>query len=594
MKRTSGVSDTESRYQQYGDSNNRQPENSRNASPGGTAAINTPANASLFLTGGGPNPGLVLFPPATSTPAPGSFNFPFTAHSSGMALTLQQPAEPQPPLIPRVSVTRRPSITSSASHDPRAVPEPKTNFGPMPVSTATADRYTGAPALQPAAPGQTSSGAQASSIGAGEARSLEGEAVFSRAKQLIRNYNAWMKVYKELSQEEKIRFGVASIDAACELPEQDVRRQWTAMLHLVCTNVGAERLMAKRWPNGQAFTSVLIRLHLHEMLGKVLQTETGKNSLLLADDKGLRPLDHAACYGDAAAPKLILQFDDEDGALRMQSSNKGLLPLHRAAISGAVEVAGLLLSLRSREQRLSAADGNSGLPIHHAISFGASAAVVKLLLADVALEQVTASTGLKKFTALMSAIFFRMPNVMKELLAIKHTLPMQLTIRNANGQTALDMAKETGDEEIIALIEASMKELAPTSTASGSAPTNTAAGIEAPRSTAASHEGARNDPPLPLTPFPSCPQMMTKTKKSPAPERASSVKTSAVKSGRAASATSSLAVHAASRSSSVRATTFVAPRRSSSTRCSSACLAFDSSTVRGPAPYNTAGMPRSL
>ena len=39
-----------------------------------------------------------------------------------------------------------------------------------------------------------------------------------------------------------------------------------------------------------------------------------------------------------------------------------------------------------------------------------------------------------------------------------------------------------------------------------------------------------------------------------------------------------------SRSSSVRATTFVARRRSSSTRCSSARLALDSSTVRGPAP----------
>lgn len=37
-------------------------------------------------------------------------------------------------------------------------------------------------------------------------------------------------------------------------------------------------------------------------------------------------------------------------------------------------------------------------------------------------------------------------------------------------------------------------------------------------------------------------------------------------------------------SSSVRATTFVARRRSSSTRCSSARLALDSRTVRGPAP----------
>ena len=39
-----------------------------------------------------------------------------------------------------------------------------------------------------------------------------------------------------------------------------------------------------------------------------------------------------------------------------------------------------------------------------------------------------------------------------------------------------------------------------------------------------------------------------------------------------------------SRSSSVRATTFVARRRSLSTMCSSARLALDSSTVRGPAP----------
>ena len=38
------------------------------------------------------------------------------------------------------------------------------------------------------------------------------------------------------------------------------------------------------------------------------------------------------------------------------------------------------------------------------------------------------------------------------------------------------------------------------------------------------------------------------------------------------------------RSSRVRATTLVALRRSSSTRCSSARLALDSNTVRGPAP----------
>ena len=43
-------------------------------------------------------------------------------------------------------------------------------------------------------------------------------------------------------------------------------------------------------------------------------------------------------------------------------------------------------------------------------------------------------------------------------------------------------------------------------------------------------------------------------------------------------------VQRSSRSASVRATTFVARRRSSSTMCSSARLAFDSSTVRGPAP----------
>jgi len=39
-----------------------------------------------------------------------------------------------------------------------------------------------------------------------------------------------------------------------------------------------------------------------------------------------------------------------------------------------------------------------------------------------------------------------------------------------------------------------------------------------------------------------------------------------------------------SKSNNARATTFVARRRSSSTRCSSARFAFDSSTVRGPAP----------
>ena len=49
----------------------------------------------------------------------------------------------------------------------------------------------------------------------------------------------------------------------------------------------------------------------------------------------------------------------------------------------------------------------------------------------------------------------------------------------------------------------------------------------------------------------------------------------------------------ARKSSSVSATTLVALRKSSSASFSSAFLAFDSGTVRGPAPYSTAGIPCS-
>src|SRR5690606_8648401 len=52
--------------------------------------------------------------------------------------------------------------------------------------------------------------------------------------------------------------------------------------------------------------------------------------------------------------------------------------------------------------------------------------------------------------------------------------------------------------------------------------------------------------------------------------------------------------HSKRKSLSVIATTLVALRNTSSSMFSSACLAFDSGIVRGPAPYRTTGIPYSL
>lgn len=80
----------------------------------------------------------------------------------------------------------------------------------------------------------------------------------------------------------------------------------------------------------------------------------------------------------------------------------------------------------------------------------------------------------------------------KMLLDVPGALAVQLGARDGKGRGAIDLARDGGNAEIIALIEAAMQNL---SAASSSSTTSTSATVAISTST---HQG-----PVPLTPYPS-------------------------------------------------------------------------------------------
>jgi ankyrin repeat protein len=248
---------------------------------------------------------------------------------------------------------------------------------------------------------------------------------------------------------------------------------------------------------------VLAVLGLNELLAEALKTGAGKASLRKASKHGDTPLHLAARYSNFKAAQLILSADDAEGTLRVKGNGCGGLPIHFAALYGADDIAGLLLARKGKEQRLTASN-NGRLPICYAISVAANAALVSTLLEECAEEQVVARYEPSKMTVLMVAIRVGSPDIVRLLLDVRSALPQQLTMRDDRNRTALDYAKQADNPEILALIEAAMKDL-PEASSSNSTSTGATTSNSATTTTASGPAPGTGDGPVPLTPYPATP-----------------------------------------------------------------------------------------
>lgn len=399
-----------------------------------------------------------------------------------------------PPLLavlPPFQLARPPQLTQGAPgmapSVPMSVAPPRVVDGGMPL-----------PAMAVPPPLAPEAGAQAKSI-------FEDKALMARVEAAVGTgrATAWYAAFLALQGEEQIRFGIASIDHIGQKwgPSFFV---WRGALNACCRRVGMERLLAQEWAGRTPYVSVLAVLGLNELLAEALKTGAGKASLRKASKHGDTPLHLAARYCNFEAAQLILSADDAEGTLRVKGNGCGGLPIHFAALCGANDIAGLLLARKGKEQRLTATLNTKFLPIHMAILKAVSDTLVKTLLEECAEEQVVARYGSAKMTPLMVAIRICSPEIVRLLLNVRSALPQQLTMRDDRNRTALDYAKESGNPEILALIEAAMKDL-PEASSSSSTGTGATTSNSATTTTASGPAPGTGDGPVPLTPYPATP-----------------------------------------------------------------------------------------
>lgn len=312
---------------------------------------------------------------------------------------------------------------------------------------------------------------------------------------------AWWRRYRKLQGEERARYGIASLSHFMEQGERPRGLQRGAMKR-VCRDLGVERLMRQKWPKNLTLVHILVQMGLNDVLAEVLRTEAGRKCLSHRNDLGNTPLHWAARCGNLEAATLILNFDDEQGTLRLQGNAKGALPIHLALHYQSDDIVEPLLGRKSREQRL-CASRDWALPLHTAIACGANAATIGKLLEDCAAEQTIFQACGGKPTPLHIAIRTGDIEAVKLLLAVKPALLQQLKLRCSSGKTVRDFAQESGDAEIIALLDEAMQEL-PSSSASSST-TGMASTSTTTSSAATSAQQARHDAPVPLTPYPQTP-----------------------------------------------------------------------------------------
>lgn len=314
----------------------------------------------------------------------------------------------------------------------------------------------------------------------------------------MKDWNGYWATYSKLQGKERERYGIATFLLLCDSSEL-VKSQWRGRVQRMLRDIGTEALLLNS-SKAKVLVTVLASFHLNDLLARVLEIEAVKKSLVDVSVSKASSMIFALQARNHDAVRMILNCDDEHGTLRVQRARSGQVPLHTATAMAEDDMVDLLLSCMGREQRLASA--RCGLPLHSAINSGSSGAIIRKLLEDCAVEQVL-SQNISKSIPLMCAVELCDIETVKVLLAVKPALPQQLTMRNAAGHSAYDVAKQTGDAEIIALLDEAMKELPSSSASSASTGMSNASASSSNAGNAAQQGPAEK--PVPLTPFPQTP-----------------------------------------------------------------------------------------
>lgn len=397
--------------------------------------------------------------------APETSEFMFRHSVRSVHLILSPDALPPPP--PRFT----PPMANRASPGPSA--------RRMPVPSDAAPRQPGAGPASPA-------GRQ------GNGNVFEDNALLVRIKALIaEDFHVWMKNALLLKGQEKTDFLIASLYEVVR--KLGWNPGWHVGLNFIMNNVGMDVLLAQKWPDDRALVSLLTGIKANQWLDQALLRGEGQRSLFVRDKTGTAPLDVAVMAGNKKAVRSILAFDDDAGTLRTSQNPRKFIALHNMCGYIKDPIVALLLERKGREQRLSANDAGV-LPIHAALFAGIGAGALPRLLAECAEEQTLAQT-IDGINALMLAAANGPASAVTALLAVKGTLARQLEARDSKGNRAIYHARDSGNAEIIRLIEAAMKK--PPSASSSATPSTTT------RMTALYGLPYRgNERPVPLTPCP--------------------------------------------------------------------------------------------
>jgi hypothetical protein len=377
--------------------------------------------------------------------------------------------------------------------DARSTTSDGTNTAVQPFVTSTSNR-TGT-AILPATPSAIALGTSAGDQGN---RDVFADATLVREVQnkVSKGHFAWKDAELLLTAQQRKDFLIVSLHEIEAQRGADGR--WSGITDMIMDAIGMDSMLAQKWPLNKSLVRILAGLKNHTWLDMALSAQSGPHALQIHDALGRTPLQIAVGHGIKKVVRAILAFDDEAGSLRLRkTAKKNHIPLHIACAHGHDSVVALLLKMKGKEQCLTA-DKYNLLPIHAAVTSGTGAGVLPHLLAECAAEQVYALTSSGK-NAMMLAAITQSPKAVKMLLDVPGTLAGQLEARDENGCNAIDHARDTGNADVIALLEAAMRGLpaGPSSTAGTTSASTTPATYLQP--------AVGIEPPVPLTPNPPTP-----------------------------------------------------------------------------------------